>query len=536
MYSDKKNSNILTAVLKAAGIDTAVVCPGSRNAPIVHDFCCAGFKCIPVTDERSAGFYALGLSLAKGQPVAVCVTSGSALLNLAPAVAEAFYRHVPLLIVSADRPSDEIDCLQGQTLPQPGALGVFAPCYELPIPSSPALLSLCHRRAAEAVAALSHHHRKPVHVNVPLAEPLFSFSTDRLPDVNLINTVSLRNVPDPDYFRQFLSTARRPLVVIAQQQDSELQDLCENFAVLHESLGLPSGRGFVDTMLDMGVESPDLVIYFGDTLVSKHAKKFLSADPKSRLVLISADGHPHDVSGNLTDMIDCGNKEAAKALAVAADSLSPQAIYYRRRWNDTMKRAHTEIDTTELPYGSEIAVKIFEERAATTPCNVHYANSSIVRQANRHARGYRHVNRGVNGIEGSLSTAAGYSLVMDLPTFCVIGDLSFFYDCNALWPDVLGGNLRILLLNNSRGSIFDTLPGLADSPAFPTLVAGTHTASASGICTAYNTGYRFANDLTTLDSGLEWLFSANSDRPLLLEVKVDSQESDMSDQSDVSDT
>lgn len=520
MYSDKHNSNILTAVLKARGIDTAVVCPGSRNAPIVHDFCCAQFRCVPVTDERSAGFYAIGLSLALDRPVAVCVTSGSALLNLAPAVAEAYYRHIPLLIVSADRPPEDIDRLQGQTIPQPGALGVFAPCYDLPIPSSPSLQKLCERRANEAVSELTWHHSKPVHVNVPLAEPLFNFVNENLPDVPLTYTQVLRDAPGVDYFRDLLSSADRPLVVIAQQADPDLSLLCNKFAVMHECLALASGRGFVDEMLDMGLTPPDLVIYFGDTLVSKRAKKFLAADPDCRLIQVTADGRPHDVSGNLAGVIDCDNISAANALIAAASSVLPQAQIYSQSWQEIMARAHQEIDATELPYGSELAVKMFENRAADTPCFVHYANSSAVRYANRHARGYRYVNRGVNGIEGSLSTAAGFSLGVSSLTFCVIGDLSFFYDSNALWNTTLSGNLRILLLNNSHGSIFDTLRGVSQSPAFSPFVAGNHSASAEGICNAYDITYRMARDIESLESGIEWLFTAHSPRPLLLEVKL----------------
>lgn len=520
MYSDKQNSNILTAVLRARGIDTAVVCPGSRNAPIVHDFCCAQFRCVPVTDERSAGFYALGLSLALDRPVAVCVTSGSALLNLAPAVAEAFYRHIPLLIVSADRPPEDIDRLQGQTLPQPGALGVFAPCYDLPIPSSPSLLKLCERRANEAVVALSWHHSKPVHVNVPLAEPLFNFTTETLPDVPLTDTQVIRKAPGKDYFRDLLSSANRPLVVIAQQTDPELSILCDKFAVMHECLALPSGRGFVDEMLDMGLMPPDLVIYFGDTLVSKRAKRFLAADPNCRLIQVSADGRPHDVSGNLAGVIDCDNRQVAHALADAATSLFPQVRAYRTSWQEIISQAHQAIDAKELPYGSELAIKVFENRASDSPCFVHYANSSAVRFANRHAGGYRYVNRGVNGIEGSLSTAAGFSLGVSSPTFCVIGDLSFFYDCNALWNTTLSDNLRILLLNNSHGGIFDILPGLSQSPAFSPFVDGNHSASTEGICNAYHVTYRQVRDIESLESGIEWLFTAHSQRPLLLEVKL----------------
>lgn len=518
MYSDKENSNILTAVMKERGIKNVVVCPGSRNVPLVNDFREGDFDCISVTDERSAGFYALGLSLATHLPVAVCVTSGSALLNLAPAVVEAFYRHVPLLVISADRPTDEIDQLQGQTITQPGALGSLAPCYNLPILSSPSLVDLCKRRAAEAVDELCRHHCKPVHINVPMAEPLFNFTTAELPTVKLINTYVGQCAPDPDFFRRLFAKSSLPLIVVAQQPYEELGALCYGFAVLHESLGLNKGRGFVDEMLDMGAEPPDLVIYFGDTLVSKRAKKFLGANPDSRLVLISADGRPHDVSGNLTNVIDCDYVDAFLRIIEASDALTDEAIAYQQSWQKIMEAAHEKIDSITLPYGAELAVKLLEESISDLPSYVHYANSTAVRYANRHARGYRYVNRGVNGIEGSLSTAAGFSLAVNLPTFCVIGDLSFFYDCNALWPSAVDGNLRILLLNNSKGSIFGTLPGIEESAAFPDLISGTHSASAEGICAAYNTRYRKAHDLQSLESGLVWLINTESTRPLLLEV------------------
>ena len=110
MYSDKDNINILTSIMSRSGIEHIIVCPGSRNAPLVHNFNeHTKFNCHSVTDERSAGFYAIGLSQATERPVAVCVTSGTALLNLAPAVAEACYQHIPLLIISADRPVAWID-------------------------------------------------------------------------------------------------------------------------------------------------------------------------------------------------------------------------------------------------------------------------------------------------------------------------------------------------------------------------------------------------------------------------------------------
>ena len=175
MYSNKDNVNILTALLVAHGIQHAVVCPGSRNAPITHNLVvCPDIDCYSVTDERSAGFYALGLSLATNSPVAVCVTSGTALLNLLPAVAEAAYQHVPIIVVSADRPPQWIDQLDGQTLPQGDALGRFVrKAVTLPEPHSDEEHWYCNRLVNEALLAMRQQGGGPVHINVPLSEPLY---------------------------------------------------------------------------------------------------------------------------------------------------------------------------------------------------------------------------------------------------------------------------------------------------------------------------------------------------------------------------
>lgn len=153
MYSNKENVNILTALLVAHGVRHAVVCPGSRNAPVVHNLNeCPDIRCYPVTDERSAGFYALGMSQCLHEPVAVCVTSGTALLNLAPAVAEAYYQHVPLVAISADRPPQWIDQLDGQTMPQPDALGRFVyKAVTLPEPHDGESRWYCNRLVNEAL-------------------------------------------------------------------------------------------------------------------------------------------------------------------------------------------------------------------------------------------------------------------------------------------------------------------------------------------------------------------------------------------------
>ncbi|MBO4892924.1 MAG: 2-succinyl-5-enolpyruvyl-6-hydroxy-3-cyclohexene-1-carboxylic-acid synthase, partial [Prevotella sp.] len=220
MYSNKENVNILTSLLVAHGVHYAVCCPGSRNSPIVHNLNeCPDIACYPVTDERSAGFYALGMSQCLQAPVAVCVTSGTALLNLAPAVAEAYYQHVPLVAISADRPEAWIDQLDGQTLPQPDALGRFVKkAVSLPEPHDDETRWYCNRLVNEALLETHHHGYGPVHINVPISEPLFDYRTPELPDersICLLNPRCYKTLLSVECAGQFF-TSKKPMVIIGQ--------------------------------------------------------------------------------------------------------------------------------------------------------------------------------------------------------------------------------------------------------------------------------------------------------------------------------
>ena len=151
-------------------------------------------------------------------------------------------------------------------------------------------------------------------------------------------------------------------------------------------------------------------------------------------------------------------------------------------------------------------------------CHVHYANSSSVRYGCLYSSHYIYVNRGVNGIEGSLSTAAGYSVAVKDKTFIVIGDLSFFYDANALWNKNLKGNLRIILLNNGCGGIFSKLKGLENSPSRDECVAASHNTTAEGLCKSYGVEYLSASSHDELSTCLTALFEQETSVPMLLEV------------------
>ena len=533
MFSNKENVNILTALLQAHGIHHAVVCPGSRNAPIVHNLNeCPDICCYPVTDERSAGFYALGMMQALNAPVIVCVTSGTALLNLAPAVAEAWYQHQPLIVVSADRPPQWIDQLDGQTLPQPNALGRFV-SRSVSLPESDAWY--CSRLVNEALLAATSDDGRPVHINVPISEPLFTFDVPRLPEVRPVICTS----PTRDYgclheeLVGGLSSARRPMIVIGQVNPHDFEGngvdfLFSHVIVLHESLSpFPSVSHFDEVLSSEEMLPPDFIIYVGDTIVSKRLRQFLRTATDAVTWRISRSGDVEDTFQNLRGIVVGDPEQVLQSLSQKLSHRHCCGMEYRRQWLAVLTSAARHAAEYQPPYSQMAAVKHFEEQTfniQSLSFNVHYANSSAIRLANIYARHHVWCNRGVNGIEGSLSTAAGFSVVTDEKVFCVIGDLSFFYDQNALWNQNLRGNLRILLLNNGRGGIFSMLPGLDKSPAYNQLVAAEHHATAEGICNQNNVVYLKAENQPEMQQGIDTLLYIESHRPVLLEVLTDAAE------------
>ena len=583
MFSNKENINILTSLLLEYGVSDAVVCPGSRNAPIVHNLSeCQSIRCHPVTDERSAGFYALGIAQATQRPTVVCVTSGTALLNLAPAVAEAYYQHVPLVVVSADRPVQWIDQLDGQTLPQPDALGRFVrKAVSLPEPHVASVDSgdgleaagkgalsdgdkrldeerwMCRRLVNEALHAATCRQPAPVHINVPITEPLFAFDVAELPVAKRfrqMEKVSFLN-QQRQLFERFFS-AGRPMIVIGQMaygiiSPETIRSLSQHYVVMAEPL---SNLHYQTIHFDEAVrvvesldqnESlqyvPDYIIYIGDTLVSKPTRRWLRSTKATSCVITPDALDIHDPITTLEDIVECPLEDVDLLLSSFCDIYDNPEDFeddedvmahedsrhgFHACWQQLLDHCAERAEAYEPAFSQMATVKYFEEQLADLDTNicVHYANSSAVRLACIYAQHYVWCNRGVNGIEGSLSTAAGFSLATDALTVCVIGDLSFFYDQNALWNSNIGGNLRIVLLNNSGGGIFRQLKGLDKSPVATPFVAAQHETTAQGICTQNDIGYISAKDMGEMQIGIVTLLTRETNRPMLLEVFTDVDE------------
>ncbi len=534
VYTDKKNILQLVALLEAHGVTKIVLCPGSRNIPLVHTLSThPSFKCYSVTDERSAGFFAIGLALNGGAPAAVCCTSGTALLNLHPAVAEAFYQNVPLVVISADRPAAWIGQMDGQTLPQPGVFGTLVKkSVNLPEIYTDEDEWYCNRLVNEALLETHHHGKGPVHINVPVTEPIFRFTTETLPEVRVITRYQGLNIYDRDYndLIQRLNQYQKRMIIVGQMNLIYLFEkkysklLYKHFAWLTEHIGNQTIPGIPVKNFDVAIYAmdgemqekmaPELLITYGGHVVSKRLKKFLRNNPPKEHWHVSPDGEIVDLYGSLTTVIEMDPFEFLEKIAFLLENKTPQ---YPLLWENFCKT----LPQPELPYSEMSAIGALIQ-ALPQQCALHLANSSAVRYAQLFtvpATVEVCCNRGTSGIEGSLSTAVGYAAASDKLNFVVIGDLSFFYDMNALWNGNFGANLRILLLNNGGGEIFHTLPGLEMSGTSHKFITAVHKASAKGWAEDRGFLYQKVEDEVQLEEAMQ-LFTQPEPmtQPVLVEV------------------
>ncbi len=468
MISEKPVVQELVALMLAHGVTRAVLCPGSRNSPIVATLASQpNMECRSVTDERSAGFVAMGWAQQVQAPVAVVVTSGSAVLNLHPAVAEAFYRKTPLLVISADRPAAWVGQNDGQTVPQPGVFNTLVR-FSAQVPEDDAWHA--NRVINEALLELRHRGGGPVHLNVPLSEPFFAMVEEPLPPVRVIErTESARmGADEEEALLEEAAALPRRLILLGQMHAPSpmLAKLAEEkqFALVGEHIANVPFADCCrpDTLIGATPDaswSPDLLITCGGDIVSKRMKRLLRKHPPKAHWHISADGEVVDTFCALTRVLEGEAEEFWDLLEAFAEEGDAG---YRTRWKAA---------PATLPEHEYSGMKLVGDLMNKLPESsvLHLGNSSAVRYAQLFPlpAGVHKVlcNRGVNGIEGSVSSAAGYaSAEPERLHFLIIGDLSMFYDLNGLLAAKECDNLRILLLNNQEGGIFGTLPGMPDCP------------------------------------------------------------------------
>lgn len=534
-YSDKENINILTALLVSHGIEDAVLCPGSRNAPINHNLSiCPKITTHYATDERSAAFMALGIAQATDKPVVVCVTSGTALLNTAPAVAEATYQRQGIIVISADRPAAWIGQADGQTLPQPGALGNFVgKCVNIPEPHSDEDRWHINRLVNEALIETKKYHRPSVHINVPLSEPLFEATVKKLPKERVI-TMWESAMPDIEQFLNEFVAAKRPMIVVGQMSGqlsyhtfNDLDALADRAIIIHEALSGYDELCAADLVLYALGENnkkyvPDFVLHIGGELVSRRLKTFLQ---KAKTVWrIAPNCEIADTYMNVTNVLSGDTRHTLTMIGanyMVRGLKTPYSVQqFYNLWDSALVKADDYLVNYEPDYSQAAAVKAFEQQFYNSDYapHIHYANSTSVRLANLFSRHNIWCNRGVNGIDGSVSTAAGFSTVLkhhDEFVVLVTGDLSFFYDCNGLWNNGQAKRLKILLLNNHDGGIFRQVRGFDTSSC----TTGVHPATAEGICLQNHIAYIPVHNMEELKANIKELgLESNPEKPVVIEV------------------
>lgn len=481
-------------------ITDVVLCPGSRCAPLTLAFTRhPAIKVRTFSDERSAGFIALGMAQSMQRPVAVVCTSGTAVYNLAPAIAEAFFSHTPLLILSADRPSEWIAQHDGQTIYQSEVFGKHVKKYfELPQDYEHAdSVWAINRMVNEALNLCLQQPCGPVHINAPFREPLYPSKGEAIrftQDPRVITEHFAMTDLTPggkEIIARAFATFENILLVGGQHvADTNLASAVRAFREKHH---VPVVHDIITNLHEVGntiqhsdlflgqasenhrqMLRPDLLITFGQSLVSKNLKIFLRKYPPTRHWHIQPQGPVADTFRNLTDVYFTGPNTFLNFLATleAKGSFELQkAKNYAGLWEmeerrilRLLERFFEDGQLSELSVVKSLMENLPEE------CHIHLANSMSVRYANfiglhQGKRGVRvYANRGTSGIDGSTSTAVGHALQSDKLNILITGDLAFFYDRNAFWHNYPLQNLRVLLLNNHGGLIFDVLDGPSSMP------------------------------------------------------------------------
>lgn len=532
---------------KSHNIQHIVISPGSRNAPLTigftnHDF----FDCYSIVDERSAGFFALGIAQQLEQPVALVCTSGSALVNYYPAVTEAFYSRVPLIIISADRPEHLINIGDGQTIMQPHVFGAHI-LYEANLKTvfKKPFLKAIKTNYSLIVKAINvaKYESGPVHINVPFSEPLYDTidATEKTFNPNIektkINSFSLSKTE----LKKWQSSNRKMILVGVNPphniqeiylkllaEDPSIIVLTETTSNLHHPNFFPSIDQLITPLdaTDFEALQPDLLLTFGGMIVSKKIKTFLRTNPPK------THWHVDTLAANdtffcLTKHFKCEVNDFFKCLE-NYDNSSVVSTYYETWSHVKMRRLkkHKKY-LSSIPFSD---FKAFDGILKQIPDDymLQSSNSSTIRylqlfELNKTLTVF--CNRGTSGIDGSTSTAIGAATISKKPTVFITGDLSFFYDSNAFWNNYIPIDFRVIIINNRGGGIFRILPGNKNSKNFSTFFETNHSLTAEPISKLFNFEYTSANSNEQLDAALK-NFYAQSTRPKILEVFTPSSEND----------
>ncbi|MBN1340661.1 MAG: 2-succinyl-5-enolpyruvyl-6-hydroxy-3-cyclohexene-1-carboxylic-acid synthase [Bacteroidales bacterium] len=537
--SDKKSAALLADIFCRKGLKYIVISPGSRNAPLIISFAGnSAFEPLSIFDERSAAFFALGLAQQTRKAVAIACTSGTAALNYAPAIAEAYYQQVPLLILTADRPADQIDQGDGQTIRQKNIFRNYVKAsFELQENfSSEHDFRRAERILHRAIDLTMAPAAGPVHINLPFSEPIYSQVENHSWTLKYSSPVKkISGFSEADaapYIRSWKKYSKKLVIAGLSPPDPALAIQLQRITgdpgvrLLSETTSNISGctactciDKIVSTIRPEESENfrPELLLTFGGHVVSKMIKTFIRNNQPAAHWHIDPAGYPMNTYGCLSSVIKAIPEQF---FSFMQSQTLKTGFGYSGAWADRDQRSeerHIRF-LRDAPYSD---LKVFEIILQHIPENssLHLGNSTPVRYAQLF-KPFRKLayfsNRGVSGIDGTVSTAAGAAWATRKITTLITGDLGFFYDSNGLFHDYLENRLKIIVINNSGGGIFRFIPGPDSTPHLEKFFEARHHRNARFIAKAAGIEYFSAGNMTELSTELKNLYNTSS--PAILEV------------------
>lgn len=522
MFNLSKCLHAFVSELLNFGVKHVVICPGSRNFPLIKTFIAANkfVKLHNVVDERSAGFVALGLAQQSNEPVVVCCTSGTASLNLYPAIAEAYYSNTPLLVLTADRPASAIDNWEGQCVRQTNVFDNHT-VASFQTPETLNEITTYQQIANAAIQAVISENG-PAHVNIPFKEPFYSDWNEQIfnPVLQQPNSEIFDLIPET--FKSAIDSTKNILWLNGASRVHVSYDYPTNLVVWSDVISNKNQTIDLWESLLLSHKSPkftkpDLLITTGQYFVSKALRSYLRNTKNLQ--------HWHINDGSV---IPTPFHTAPKSINCDVQSVLDiiSQKYKAEHLFKSMHSANARMTTTWAQIDWEVFTEFSTLRKAykdlPAEAILHISNSMPIRYLgflqNRddiiHA-----ANRGTSGIDGCTSTAVGYALATDKPVYLFTGDLAFLYDINGLWQKDMPTNLRIVVFNNEGGGIFELIDGPSEHPESLPYQVTEHNRSIAEIASHFNFDYHLANDFISMKSALGKM--TESTKQVILEVKTE---------------
>lgn len=517
MTSASPRVQVVVDLLKKHNIKNIVFSPGSRNAPLVIGFNSDEyFNTKVLVDERSAAFFALGMAQQLKKPVAICSTSGSAVVNYSPAIVEAYYQKIPIIVITADRPPEWIDHGEGQSMRQENVYENFiGGSFNLPMLDHPDALWQTGVMTNEAIH-VSQIESKPVHINFPFREPLYDTVNKSIVNTRKISHLKVNKSLESNHLKELQNiwkNSSKKMIICGTLEKSDqlnklLSDLNNNdsLCILNESTSNLHNENFI-CCIDRTLERvygkiefiPELVITIGNSIISKKLKQLLRKNKPSNHWHIEDTNRAQDIFSSITHFIPLKPVEFFSQFIenISVKNKSKFGKMWEKEFHLSEKFHRDFLKSCD--WSDLKAHDVIQDCIRNVKINIQMGNSSSVRYiqlfSNLKAVSYNS-NRGVSGIDGSCSTAVGAANCTNNTTLLVTGDLSFIYDQNSLWNDSLPPNLKIVVVNNQGGGIFNIIPGPKTTPYAKKHFETSHNLSLEKIAATYKINYQCANNET----------------------------------------